>query len=87
MRYDGSKRKLDESFQRENQNTADGEQLKKLDLAEHPENVMKAAKVVQLIKKYNFTFGIVSTPFDSRVTVIKGGPDETGYGGGGGGAG
>lgn len=83
MKYDGSKRKLSESFVRENQNTADGEQLKKTDLAAKPEHVLKVAKVISLIKKYNFTFGVVSEPFDSRVIIISGGPAETGYGGGG----
>jgi hypothetical protein len=82
MKYDTNKRKLFSVDQNENQNLFNGENLIKSDLIEKPENVTKKIQVINLIKKYNFTFGIVSTPFDSRVKVIFGGPEQIGTGGG-----
>jgi len=87
MTYDSQKHKLEKLNTKENSNSNNIDVLKKLEQNEHPEHVLKTAKIIPLIQKYNFTFGIVTTPFDSRVTVTAGGPNQIGTGGGGGGAG
>jgi hypothetical protein len=82
MKYETPKRKLLTSVESSNKNGYDADALNKMDMVEKPENVLKTARVIHLIKGYNFTFGIVSVPFDSRVTVIKGGPNNVNPGGG-----
>ena len=78
MKYDGSKHKLNTIFQNENKNSSDSDLLQKIDLNVKPENILKVPKTITLIKSYNFAFEKISIPFDSRLSVIHGGPDRVG---------
>lgn len=81
MSFETERRKLNGITQDENKNTIDGNQLRHQELRNKPETITKITRVIHLIQGYNFTFGKVAIPFDSRVTVIAGGPDQLGGGG------
>jgi len=79
MRYEGTKHKLDKSFQGENKNSQDAEVLQKLDLNAKPELVLKIANIVHLIQNYDSSNGIIHIdyPFNERVILVSGGPGQT----------
>ena len=85
MSFETEKNKVESVFNNDKTQSDDINALNKLTVINNPENVIKNIQVIHLIQNYNFTFGVVSVPFDSRITILAGGPDQIGVGGGEGG--
>ena len=67
-----------ESFKRqkliisENKNQNDIDKLVRLDSTSKPDQYIKNIKTINLVKGYNFTFGVITTPFNERVSILQG---------------
>lgn len=78
MSFETEQKKIRKETKDDNQISIDTNRAVRYDLINNDENILKTPRIIHLIKGYNFTFGIVSESFDSRVTVLYGGPDEIG---------
>lgn len=71
MSYDTQKHKLNESVQNEANVKNKEDALDYITTNDHPEHVLKMNRIIHLIQNYNFTFGTVNIPFDSRVIILE----------------
>lgn len=79
--FESQKRKITTLKQNSKTQETNTDRVKKYTLNAQPQDVVIVPKIIRLIENYNFTFGIVDTPFDSRITILSGGPESIGGGG------
>lgn len=76
MSYETEQRKLYKINQSTQKVAGATDNLKKIDLVPQPTQLLKKNQVIHLIQGYLFTQGIIKTPFDTRIKILQGGPNQ-----------